>query len=288
MNDMSSVLITGASGYLGSSFIGEYGEQYGVERFSLRYQSLKNIDFQRFDRILHCAGIVHRGENVSADEYFRVNVAYPLELAKLSKANGVRHFLFISSVSVYGPIEYIDDNSVCNPVTKYGKSKLEAEQRLLDLHDERFTVTVLRVPMIYGPLAPGNIQSIIKILKFSPLIPLGNISNRRSFISIRNLTYAMDRILKYPKGGVFLLADDMTISTSNLVSILIESANYKRFLLDSNVVRLACKIIAPAVYAKLWGNLIINSRLSKEILNLDFPIDVSDGLAEVFQAKVDK
>ena len=85
-----------------------------------------------------------------------------------------------------------------------------------------------------------------------------------------------------------MLADDMTISTSNLVSILIKSANYKRLLFGSDVVRLACKIIVPAVYSKLWGNLIIDSRLSKEILNLDFPINISDGLAEVFRLKVDK
>lgn len=282
---MFRLLVTGSSGYLGSQFIQECAEKYCISRFSLQSQSLKDIDFERLDAVLHCAGIVHQGQKVSSSEYNRVNVKYPVELAKLAKANGVKQFIFISSVSVYGPMEYIDEESDCNPHSKYGQSKFKAENRLLELNDDQFTVSILRIPMIYGPQAPGNIQSVIKLVNYLPIIPLGNINNRRSFISIRNLVYSIDRVLNCRKEGVFLLADDETISTSSLVSIIIKGIEKNRLLLDSGLIRLLSRLLAPSVYEKLWGNLVINCRVSKELLSLDFPDDVKAGLADMLQLK---
>ena len=139
--------------------------------------------------------------------------------------------------------------------------------------------------MIYGPQAPGNVQSVIKLVNYLPIIPLGNINNRRSFISIRNLVYSIDRVLNCRKEGVFLLADDETISTSSLVSIIIKGIEKNRLLLDSGLIRLLSRLLVPSVYEKLWGNLVINCRVSKELLSLDFPVDVKAGLADMLQLK---
>jgi len=282
---MFRLLVTGSSGYLGSQFIKEHSEKYFISRFSLQSQSLKHIDFDKLDAVLHCAGIVHQGQKVLSNKYERINVKYPVDLAKLAKANGVKQFVFISSVSVYGPREYIDEESDCNPHTKYGQSKLKAENRLLELNDDQFKVSILRIPMIYGPQAPGNIQSFIKLVNYLPIIPLGNINNRRSFISIRNLVYSIDSVLNCRKEGIFLLADDETISTSSLVSIIIKGIEKNRLLLDSGLIGLIIRFLAPSIYKKLWGNLVINSRVSKELLNLDFPDDVKAGLADMWQLK---
>jgi UDP-glucose 4-epimerase len=282
---MIRLLVTGSSGYLGSQFIKEYAEKYCISRFSLQSQSSKYIDFEGLDAILHCAGIVHQGQKVSSAKYNQVNVKYPVDLAKLAKANGVNQFVFISSVSVYGPMEYIDEESDCNPNSKYGQSKLKAENELLELNDDQFTVSILRIPMIYGPQAPGNIRSAIKLVNYLPIIPLGNINNRRSFISIRNLVYSIDWVLNCRKEGIFLLADDETISTSSLISSIIDGVGKSRLLLDSGVIRLVIRLLAPSVYKKLWGNLVINCRVSKELLGLDFPDDVKAGLADMWQLK---
>lgn len=282
---MFRLLVTGSSGYLGSQFIKECSDKYFISRFSLQSQSLKHIDFDRLDAVLHCAGIVHQGQKVSSKKYNRVNVKYPIDLAKLAKANGVKQFVFISSVSVYGSREYIDEESICNPLSKYAQSKLKAENRLLELNDDQFTISILRIPMIYGPHAPGNIQSVIKLVDYLPIIPLGNINNRRSFISIRNLVHSIDRVLNCRKGGIFLLADNETISTSSLISIIIKGIKKNRLLLDSGLIRLFVRLLAPSVYKKLWGDLVINSRVSKELLSLDFPDDVKTGLADMWQLK---
>ena len=279
------LLITGSSGYLGSHFIKNNAKKYCISSFSLQSQHIEDIDFQKLDAVLHCAGIVHQGQKVSSYEYDRVNIKYPVELATLAKANGVKHFVFISSISVYGSMEYIDEKSNCNPITKYGHSKFQAENRLLELNDSQFTVSILRIPMIYGPQAPGNIQSVIKLVNYLPIIPLGNINNERSFISIQNLTYSIDRVLNCQKGGIFLLADDKTISTSSLVSILIKGIEKNRILLDSALIRLVCRFLAPSIYKKLWENLVINCHASKRLLSLDFPVDIKEGLADMAQLK---
>jgi UDP-glucose 4-epimerase len=282
---MLNLLITGSSGYLGSSFIESCSSVYSISKFSLQSQVLNDISFEGLDAVLHCASIVHEGQKVSSSEYNRVNVEYPANLANLAKSHGVRHFIFISSVAAYGPMKYIDENSVCRPFSKYGKSKFEAENRLLELIDDDFTVSILRIPMIYGPLAPGNIQSVIKLVTYLPIIPLGNINNRRSFISIRNLVYSIEQIVERRKSGIFLLADDKPISTSNLVKILMRSAKKKRVILNSNSVRFFVRLLAPSIHEKLWGDFVINSLESKKSLGLEFPIDVSDGLAEIYDSK---
>jgi len=282
---MFSLLVTGSSGYLGSSFIKSCAEKYRISRFSLQSQRLEDIDFQSLDAVLHCAGIVHKGHSASADEYRRINVEYPMHLAQLAKSNGVKQFVFISSVSVYGSTEYIDDTSVCKPSSMYGHSKFEAEQRLLDLNDEELSVSILRIPMVYGPQAPGNIKSITRLVTYLPIIPLGNISNKRSFISIQNLVYSIHQVLRQKKGGIFLLADDEHISTSSLIKILLKSSKQKKILFDSRTIKSFVRHLSPATYDKLWGDLVINSSVSKRDLRLDLPIDVEAGIADILKLK---
>jgi nucleoside-diphosphate-sugar epimerase len=282
---MLNILVTGSSGYVGSTFINTYSSDYSISRFSLQSQTLKDISFRGVDVLLHCASIVHKGQKISSSEYDRVNVEYPADLANLAKNNGVKHFVFISSVAVYGTMKYINEHSVCRPCTKYGQSKFQAEKRLLELNDDEFKVSILRVPMIYGPLAPGNIQSVIKLVTYLPIIPLGNINNRRSFISIQNLIYSIEKVIEHRKGGVFLLADDEPISTTNLLKILILVSKKKRLLLNGDFVRIFVRFLVPSIHEKLWGDFVINSLQSKISLGLEFPIDVSDGLAGIYDIK---
>tara|TARA_B100000767_G_C19771427_1_gene540262 strand:- start:3420 stop:4265 length:846 start_codon:yes stop_codon:yes gene_type:complete len=275
---MSNLLVTGCNGYLGSSFVKALSQDYVIRPFSLQNQELDDINFHDFDAVLHCAAVVHRGNTATSDAYRRVNIEYPLALARLAKANGLKQFVFISSVSVYGSLEYIDDSSDCDPKTLYASSKLEAEERLSDLNSDGFKVAILRFPMIYGPKAPGNLNSIIRLISYSPIVPLGLIGNKRSFIAIENAVYAIDQVLKQCRRGVFLLADDECISTSRLVSILSKSMKTKICLVDSRPFAFLFRIIRPNLYRKIWGNLVVNSSVAKSCLNLEFPVHVDDGV----------
>jgi UDP-glucose 4-epimerase len=153
---MNKILLTGSNGYLGSSFLNLY-----KNKFSLLNQKLEDINFDGTDIVLHCAALVHQKIQHLYEKYHEINVNYPLKIAKLAKKNGVKQFVFISTIAVYGEDkEKLDENTPYEPITPYGKSKLEAEKELLKLNDDSFIVSIIRPPMIYGKNAPGNIDSL--------------------------------------------------------------------------------------------------------------------------------
>jgi len=177
---------------------------------------------------VHCAALVHQKVEYPYEKYYEINVEYPVKLAKLAKKNGVKQFVFISTIAVYGQDkEILDENSTCNPITPYGKSKLEAEKELLELNSEDFMISIIRPPIFYGKDAPGNIDSLVKLVKKVPTVPLGGIENKRSFISIQNLCHLINEVLVQRKSGIFLACDDEPLSTSRLIELIAKNLDKK-------------------------------------------------------------
>jgi UDP-glucose 4-epimerase len=276
---MKKLLITGANGYLGSSFMYQYKNKYSFEKFSLLNQRLEDINFDNIDIVLHCAALVHQKIEHSYEKYHEINVGYPVELARLAKQNGVKQFFFISTIAVYGEDEErLDENTICDPITPYGKSKLEAEKQLLQLSDDSFIVSIIRPPMIYGKNAPGNIDSLIKLVKKLPILPLGKIDNKRSFISIQNLCYIIDEIITQKQNGVFLASDDEPLSTSKLIELIAKNLDKKIYLIKTPFFESLLKLVKPSFHKRLYGSLEVNNTLTKEKLNLKNPYSVEDGI----------
>ena len=273
------ILVTGSNGYLGSSFINQYSEKHDFQNFSLLSQKLENINFNSIDIILHCAALVHQKVEYSYDKYHEINVEYPLKLAKLAKENGVKQFVFISTIAVYGEEkEKLDENTICNPITPYGKSKLEAEKELLKLNDDSFIVSIIRPPMIYGKNAPGNIDSLVKLVRKVPIVPLGKILNKRSFISIQNLCHMIDEIITQQKSGIFLASDDEPLSTSRLIELIAKNLDKKIYLIKVPFFESLLKILKPSFHKRLYGSLEVDNTITKEKLNLKNPYSVEDGI----------
>ena len=273
------ILVTGSSGYLGSSFINQYSDKYKFEIFSFLTQKLENINFDNIEVVLHSAALVHQKVEHSYDKYYEVNVAYPLKLAKLAKQNRVKQFVFISTIAVYGEEnKRLDENTVCNPVTPYGKSKLEAENELLKLNDGSFIVSIIRAPMIYGKNAPGNINSLVRLVKKVPIIPLGGIKNKRSFISIQNLCYIIDEITTQQKAGIFLASDDEPLSTSRLIELIAKNLDKKMYLIKIPFFESVLKLVKPSFHKRLYGSLEVDNSITKEKLNLKNQYSVEDGI----------
>lgn len=284
------VLVTGSNGYVGSNFIYKYKDKYNFQTFSLFKQDIKNINFNDIDVVLHCAALVHQKKDLPVEMYHEINSNYPLKLAKLAKQNGVKQFIFISSIAVYGDDEVLlTENTTCNPITSYGQSKLEAEKQLLSLIEPSgnkmidFNVSIIRPPMIYGKNAPGNIASLIQLIKKVPIIPLGGIENKRSFIYIENLCYSIDVLIDKEKSGVFLVSDDKSLSTSHLIKLLAENLNKKVFLIKLPLFEGLLKIIKRSFYKRLYENLEIDNCLTKKRLNLKNPFTVEQAIKKMFQ-----
>ena len=292
---MEKVLITGSTGYLGSSFIDNYSDKYEFKKFSLLTQKLEDIDFKDVDAVLHCAALVHQKQEDSYEKYHEINVEYPVELAKLAKENGVKQFVFISTIAVYGEEkEKLDENTICNPITPYGKSKLEAEKELLKLNDDSFIVSIIRPPMVYGKDAPGNIDSLVKLVKKVLVLPFGGIDNRRSFVYVGNLCWLVDcvieRLPRFARNdeevvsrndeevvsrndeevvsrndeNVFLACDDEPLSTTRLIELIAKSLGKKVYLVKVPFFERFLRLVKPSFHKRLYGSLEVDNSLTMQ------------------------
>ncbi|KAB7884547.1 NAD-dependent epimerase/dehydratase family protein [Poseidonibacter ostreae] len=268
-----NLLITGSNGYLGNSFINQYKNKYKFEKFSLLNQKLEDINFDAIDVVLHCAALVHQKVEHPYEKYYEVNVEYPLRLAKIAKENGVKQFIFISTIAVYGEgLEKLEKDTSCNPTTHYGKSKLEAEKQLLELNNEDFVVCIIRPPMVYGKNAPGNIDSLIKLVKKLPILPLAKINNKRSFVSIQNLCHLIDEIIRFrieygmTGENIFLASDDEPLSTSRLIELIAKNLDKKVYLIKIPFFESLLKLLKPSFHKRLYGSLEVDNSIKKEKL----------------------
>ena len=138
---MKKILVTGVNSYIGRAFsryMEQFSEEYGVDRISLRSGAWRATVFSRYDAVLHTVGVVHVKETKkNRPLYYQINRDLAVETARKAKAEGVRQFLFLSSMSVYGMDEgLITPETVPQPRSSYGKSTLEAEQLLWKMRTE--------------------------------------------------------------------------------------------------------------------------------------------------------
>ncbi|MBW6062117.1 NAD-dependent epimerase/dehydratase family protein [Planococcus sp. CP5-4] len=235
---MKRVLITGKNSYSGKKFMERLFEvkpDWVVESISVRNNDWMNEDFSRYDAIYHVAAIVHQKEDVSREnEYYRVNSELPLKLALKAKTEGVRSFVFLSSIAVYGIVgeikstKGITKETTKDPQTLNGKSKLLAERNLKELNDDEFKVSLLRVPLIYGENSPGNYSSLLKLSKMLPIFP--KVNNTRSMIHIDRLSDIVMHLIDSELQGVFLVNDQKNINTSLLFKALRTQQKKKTYL----------------------------------------------------------
>lgn len=201
------VLITGAGSYIGESFQ-RYAEKHYTENFTIDTLDMltdvwREKSFVDYDIVYHVAGLAHadvgRVSEETKEKYYQVNTDLAIEVAKKAKKEGVKEFVFMSSMIVYGDSapydkkKMIDENTVPVPANFYGDSKLQADVAVRGLADEKFKVIVLRPPMIYGKGSKGNYQTLSKLAKILPVFP--DIDNERSMLYIENLCEFLCQIM---------------------------------------------------------------------------------------------
>ena len=275
------ILVTGASGFVGKYALKPLNEKFELEIVSLRNTKVEQIDFSKIDTILHLAGKAHQMEKIASDEYFKVNHRLTLSLAKKAKLAGVNHFVFISSVKVYGDInnQILDEQTECLPTDPYGKSKLAAELGLLKLSDENFIVSIIRPPLVYGPNVKGNLERLYKLIEKLPFLPFGGIQNERSMVFVGNLTALIIKIIESKKQGIFIAGDQEYVSTTRLVNTMMDSMKVKKpnITIPSFVWKLI-KQIRPAIYVRLCESYKINNSLTNSRLNFKPPFRFEEGI----------
>lgn len=265
---MKKILITGKNSYVGNSLINwltNYPEKYLIETVGLRDESWKKRDFSKFDVVFHVVGIAHVKETKkNSDTYYKVNRDLAFEVAQKAKRDGVKQFIFLSSMSVYG-IEsgIIYRNTTPLPKSNYGKSKLQAEELINTLNDSAFKVVIIRPPMIYGYGCKGNYSKLSKLSVYMPIFP--NIKNQRSMIFIYNLCELVRKIIDTSEKGTFFPQNKEYVCTKEMVDLISKANNKKiRFI---NIFNPMIKNIKVNVVSKLFGNLTYEKKISQSELN---------------------
>jgi nucleoside-diphosphate-sugar epimerase len=273
------VLLTGASGFIGSAFCRLYRTDFDIEAVSFR-QEVGKIDMSRADAVVHLSALVHQMNGADPKTYQEVNVTKTLMLAAKAKASGVKQFIFMSSTKVYGEEnrEAYDEKSPCHPKDPYGQSKLDAETGLLAIADETFKVTIIRTPVVYGEGVKANILKLIKLADRYRLLPFGGIKNRRSMVYVGNLAYLIAELIKQKKAGIFLASDDQPLSTSGLIKRIAIALDTPLLLIPFSPMRIVLKFLRPQIYQRLYGDLYLDNTETRAELHLRNPFSTDEGI----------
>ncbi len=226
----------------------------------------------------------------SKEEYEKVNVTQTLKLAQKAKGSGVKHFIFMSTVKVYGEetkVAYCE-NSECNPQDEYGKSKLKAELELKKLEDDNFKISIIRTPIVYGYGVKANIKNLINLVEKVSVLPFGGIENRRSMVYVGNLCHLIDVVIDKDKSGIFLSSDDEPLSTTRLIKLISEELDRRVYLIKVPFFETLLKVLKPSFHKRLYESLEINNEQTKKDLEFENLYSTEDGIRFMIQGKDNK
>lgn len=238
---MKRVLITGANSYIGTSFeswVKDYEPDIETETLDMRGEAWKSENFYEYDAIFHVAGIAHADVGRMTEEqkqlYYAVNTDLTVECAKKARKEGVKQFIFMSSIIVYGESagigkeKVITRETVLSPANFYGDSKKKAEEGLLELEDENFKIVILRPPMIYGKNSKGNYSLLAKMAGKLPIFPREK--NQRSMLYIGNLCKFVSLMVTKEESGIFYPQNKEYVCTTDMVETIAKEKGKKILL----------------------------------------------------------
>ncbi|WP_127470663.1 NAD-dependent epimerase/dehydratase family protein [Thiomicrorhabdus aquaedulcis] len=275
--------------------VGDLGDLSGLQIAGQACNDTLLADLSGCDVVVHAAARAHimRDEvNDPLAEYRKVNCDATLALARLAAQAGVRRFVFVSSIGVNGKqnTRPFTENDVPDPHDAYSLSKYEAEQGLLQIAKEiDMEVVIIRPPLVYGANAPGNFGSLVKWVRKGVPLPLGAVHNQRSLVALENLVDFIALCAdsaRSPKAAneVFLIADGVDVSTSDLLRKVAKACGVKSRLLPVpvGVMSFAAGLLGKrAVADRLFGNLQVDSSKAQNLLGWKPVVTMDEQLEKI-------
>lgn len=293
------IIITGTTGFVGKNLT----QYLTTKSDTVIPLSIRNGDYQldnTADAIIHLAGKSHDTKNTSDDnEYYRVNTDLTIALFDKFLQSDIKDFIFFSSVKAAADtVEgVLTEDTEPNPQTAYGKSKLQAEEYLLSkVLPAGKRLIIIRPCMIHGKGNKGNLNLLYKVVRLGIPWILASYDNQRSFINIDNLNFIIYSILHDPKvaSGVYNIADDVAISTNELISIIAKAGDKKPKLIRvpkiviQKVANLGDKFNLPLDserLQKLTESYVVSNAKIKQALNIDsVPVSAEQGLLQTIKS----
>jgi UDP-glucose 4-epimerase len=239
---MTKYLVTGSTGFIGNRLLGllktiecdvrllarSKVDNYETVACNLGKDRIPKHTLESIDTVFHLAGFAHDMQDPSKVKhlYHAVNVEATVELARLAVVSGVKRFVFVSSVKAGGsPLSEhcASESDQNNPEGIYGKSKREAELKLLKIGKESgIHVSIIRPSLVYGPGVKGNLQLMLSGIKKGWFPPLPETGNRRSMIHVDDLVRAIFLVAEDGRanGKIFIVIDGKPYSSREIYSTM--------------------------------------------------------------------
>lgn len=274
-----NILITGAGSYIGTAvrqWLTAFGGHYEVTELDMHGEQWKTHDFSKYDTIFHVAGIAHADTGqVSKEEkqlYYEVNRDLAVETAKKARQSGVRQFIYMSSIIIYGESarpftgrRRITAMTRPQPANVYGNSKWQGDRGVRRLATPAFRVCVLRPPMIYGKGSRGNYPTLARIAAVTPVFPM--VKNERSVLHIDHLCEFVRLMIEHEESGVFFPQDAAYADTSGLVQLIAKAHGRKVHLSGTLALGVRAAAVLPGRAGRLadkaFGSLSYEMSLSR-------------------------
>lgn len=310
-----NILITGIHGFVGSNLVeymkgkhAIYGldivapEKKGVVK-TFSWDAIDNEGLPRFDVIIHLAGKAHDTKNqAQADVYFKVNTDLTKKIYDYALSHEVKKFIFFSSVKAAAdtvPGDVLTEEIVPAPVGPYGESKIAAENYILSRDTERVAkgmeTYIMRPCMIHGPGNKGNLNLLYGVVSKRIPWPLGAFENRRSFTSIDNLCYVIERLIALPvESGIYHMGDDEALSTNELIAVMCGALGRKAHIwrLPQGMMNGLAKMggwlrlpLNPERLRKLTENYVVSNDKIKRAIGIEkMPVRAAEGLEKTIRS----
>ena len=313
---MTRVVVTGANGFVGSALCHRLHSSGLVVRGAVRDRAKvlqhgdsesKDLEWvvlhdrspedemqhvlQGVSAVVHLAARVHVMADDAEDplcEFRRVNRDWTEQLARAAVLQGVRRFVYLSSIKVNGEqgTRPFTEQDLPNPQDPYGMSKWEAEQALARVSSQTgLEIVVIRSPLVYGAGVGGNILQLLHIIRRGIPLPLASVHNRRSLIYLGNLVDALACCVKDLRavGQTYLVSDREDLSTPELIRRLAKALELPARLwpIPLSVLRWIGSVAGKqAMIDRLLGSLQVDSSKIRKELDWHPPYSGGQGFAE--------
>lgn len=280
---MSKILITGASGFIGTHLCHHLKtKNIEFDTVKLQYPLTSTPCFDDVESIIYLSGLAH--QRYTDLEYKNINTDLTLSFASLATKN-VKRFVYLSSVNV--------KNCLVDCEGESAKSKWHAEQGLKNIAKKTgLELVIIRAPLVYDINAPGNFGLLFKLIQKIHFLPFGMVNNKRCFVARQNL---VDLLLVCSKhkdaaGHVFYASDSTSISTKQFTNAIAEGMNKKvlQIPIPTFFMKIVLKIAGKKGLAEqLFDNLNVDTAPLEHILNWTPPKTMKEAMSS-FSSKQDK
>lgn len=288
-----NVLIVGKNSYIGQC-VGKWfsGKENSpaVDYISVRDDAWREKDLSIYEVVLFAAAIVHRKDINDWALYRQVNALLPYEFALQAKKQGVKHFIFLSTMGVYKGGKGLPESTIVNPQTPlspdgmYGKSKLEAETLLNELADAHFHVSIIRPSNVYGHGCPGNyIPLFTKLTKMLPVLPHAFDNVKQGMVYVDNLAELCWLAANSDRSGIYMAQDAQPVSAYEIMCAITSALRQRKGSIKCTwLFSPLCRI---SLVNKLFGGIAYSQELAKCPLGDYQIVDFSEGMQRTIQGQ---